>query len=54
MDSLYYDADLDRLPHEAYNHSFALNLIPEVHLFAQEVWKEITNSHGNAAQGSSG
>ncbi|SRR6266567_639427 len=41
MDSLYYDANLDRLPHDAYNHPFALSLIPEVHLFAQEVWREI-------------
>jgi hypothetical protein len=41
MDSLYYDANLDRLPHNAYSHPFALGLIPEVHLFAQEVWKEI-------------
>jgi len=41
MDSLYYDANLDRLPHEAYNHSFANSLIPEMHLFAREVWKEI-------------
>ncbi len=41
MDSLYYDANFDRLPHDAYDLSFALNLIPEVHLFAREVWKEI-------------
>src|SRR5712692_11885961 len=41
MDSLYYDVNYDRLPHEAYNLSFALNLVPEVHLFAREVWKEI-------------
>lgn len=41
MDSLYYDAVRDLLPHEAYSHSFAFNLIPEVHLFAREVWKEI-------------
>lgn len=41
MDSLYYDAIGNRLPHEIYNHSLASNLIPEVNLFAREVWKEI-------------
>ena len=41
IDSLYYDANYDRLPHEAYSLSFALSLVPEVHLFAREVWKEI-------------
>lgn len=41
MDSLYYDASLDRLPHQTYGHPFAISLIPKVHLFAQEVWKEI-------------
>lgn len=41
MDALYYDVNLDRLPHQVYNHSFAFNLIPDVHLFAREVWKEI-------------
>lgn len=41
MDSLYYDAIGNRLPYEIYNNSLASNLIPEVHMFAQEVWKEI-------------
>jgi hypothetical protein len=41
MDSLYYDASLDRLPHQTYGHPFAISLIPQVHLFAHEVWKEI-------------
>lgn len=41
MDALYYDANADRLPHEVYNRSFAFDLLPEVHLFAQKVWKEI-------------
>lgn len=41
MDSLYYDANRNRLPHELYQLSFADNLILEVHLFAREVWKEI-------------
>ena len=41
MDSLYYDTVLDRLPHEIFRRSFADGLIPEVHLFARDVWKEI-------------
>src|SRR5690242_6414332 len=41
MDSLHYHAKLDRLPHEAYNHSFADSIIHEVLSFAHEVWKEI-------------
>ena len=41
MDSLYYDATQDKLPHELYNLSFAIGVIPEVHVFAREVWKEI-------------
>jgi len=41
MDSLYYDATQDKLPHELYNLSFAVGVIPEVHVFAREVWKEI-------------
>ena len=41
MDSLYYDAIRDRLPHEAYDHSFANDLIPVVNVFAREVWREI-------------
>ena len=41
MDSLYYDVRNDLLPHEAYPHSFAIHIIPEVHSFARDVWKEI-------------
>lgn len=41
MDSLYYDAIGNRLPHEIYGHSLAVKLIPEVNLFAREVWREI-------------
>ena len=41
MDSLYYDTTRDQLPYEVYNHSFAAGMIPQIHLFAREVWKEI-------------
>ena len=41
MDSLYYDAIQDRLPHEVYSHAFALEAIQEVRLFAHDVWKDI-------------
>lgn len=44
MDSLYYDAIGNRLPHEIYNHSFVVNLIPEVNSFAREVWRDIRYS----------
>jgi HEPN domain len=41
MDSLYYDAVRDQLPYEVYNRSFAVGVLPQIHLFAREVWKEI-------------
>ena len=41
MDSLYYDVRNDRLPHEVCPHSLAIHVVPEVHLFARDVWKEI-------------
>ncbi len=41
MDSLYYDTTRDQLPHQAYNQNFAVGIIPQIHLFAREVWKEI-------------
>jgi hypothetical protein len=40
-DSLYYDAVRDQLPYDVYNRSFAVSAIPQIHLFAREVWKEI-------------
>lgn len=41
MDSLYYDTARDQLPYQVYNQNFAVGIIPEIHLFAREVWKEI-------------
>jgi HEPN domain-containing protein len=41
MDSLYYDAVRDQLPYDVYSRSFAVGAIPQIHLFAREVWKEI-------------
>ncbi len=40
-DSLYYDADTDRLPHEVYPVSWATQLLPTVRLFVHQVWWEI-------------
>lgn len=41
MSALYYDVKLDRLPNQAFDTSFALSIIPQVRLFAKEVWKDI-------------
>ncbi len=41
MDALYYDTKNDKLPYQEFNYSFAINVIPQVHLFAKAVWKEI-------------
>jgi hypothetical protein len=41
MDSLYYDATFDQMPSEKYSHSHASGLLPTVHQFAREVWREI-------------
>lgn len=41
MDSLYYDTARDQLPHQVYNRDFAVEILPQIHLFAREVWKEI-------------
>ena len=39
--ALYYDAVRDRLPHEAFNRSFAAALLPRIRQFAQELWQDI-------------
>jgi HEPN domain-containing protein len=39
--TLYYDATVDRLPHEQYNASFAQELLPAVDQFIQDVRPEI-------------
>ncbi len=41
MDSLYYDTTRDQLPSQVYNRNFAVGIIPQIHVFAREVWKEI-------------
>ncbi len=43
MDSLYYDAIGNRLPHEIYDHSLAVNLIPEENLFHEKCGEKFGN-----------